>query len=389
MLEKLGVRNFKCFEDVILPLGPITLLTGFNAAGKSTTLQSLLLMTQSLCFANRSSILPLNGPMVELGTPGEVLNRDGENVSFIIEDNNVEVSWIAKALPRTKGQGLELQEVIVKDDSGIVKYTDLRELDMLLPPSVSEDALSLMKGLEEIIYISAVRAGNQDVFPSPDRPVPTPADVGKFGEYASWHFFQNMDEEVPPERCNPKDSAKTVRRQFNAWLGDLFPGGQANVVSVEQTNLFRLEFRIGDTEGWRRPSNVGYGLTYAFPIIVAGLLAKEGQVLIIDSPEAHLHPEGQSKMGYFLAQIAAAGVQVIIETHSDHLLNGLRIAVQSEIVSPSDVAVHFFSREEEENGGVKYNICSPLIDKEGNLSEWPEGFFDQSEKDLARLAGWQ
>jgi len=118
------------------------------------------------------------------------------------------------------------------------------------------------------------------------------------------------------------------------------------------------------------------------------LLARHGQLLIIGSPEAHLHPMGQSKMGGFLAKIAAAGVQVFIETHSDHVLNGIRIAVRNKVIEPKNVAVHFF------NNAVDIavdsaRVVSMEVDPQGNLTEWPEGFCDQTEKDLADLAGWE
>jgi predicted ATPase len=119
------------------------------------------------------------------------------------------------------------------------------------------------------------------------------------------------------------------------------------------------------------------------------LLAKPGQVLIIDSPEAHLHPLGQSRIGRFLAQMAATGVQIILETHSDHVLNGIRLAVRDSLIKPDQVMIHFFNRASEIQSVDFPRVVSPAIDTQGNLSEWPDGFFDQSDKDLARLAGWE
>lgn len=123
------------------------------------------------------------------------------------------------------------------------------------------------------------------------------------------------------------------------------------------------------------------------PIIVAGLLAKKGQILIIDSPEAHIHPMGQSAMGRFLAMVANAGVQVIIETHSDHILNGVRLAVFGGKLPANQAAIHFFNSRPRGSDDHAH-VLSPQIDKNGNLSEWPAGFFDQAEADLAKLAGW-
>ncbi len=390
MLTQVKLQNFKCFDSLSLPLSPLTLLTGFNAAGKSTTLQSLLLLAQSLRSGNRSAELPLNGPLARLGTPGEVLNSGNGDVSFSIEDDFAGIEWTLQAEDRTQGIAMRIPHIAIKDKNGTAEYNDPKTLERLLPAEVNTDtgAMRLVERLRETIYLSAVRMGTADVFPSPEESSPVHADVGVQGEFAPWWFQRFLDEEVNEARCNPSDQAKTLRRQFNAWASEFFPGAQGNAQTIEKTNLLRLELRIGDLGDWRRPSNIGYGLTYAFPIIVAGLLANKGQILIIDSPEAHLHPLGQSQMGRFLAQVAADGVQVIIETHSDHVLNGVRLAVRDQKITPEKVAIHFFNHPDIASIDSA-QVVSPLVDSQGNLSEWPIGFFDQSENDLAQLAGWK
>ena len=90
-------------------------------------------------------------------------------------------------------------------------------------------------------------------------------------------------------------------------------------------------------------------------------------------------------MGRLLARIANADVQLIIETHSDHLLNGIRLAVKEGLIDHTRVAIHFFSGATPEGHGV----TSPRIDAQGNIRNWPAGFFDQTERDLARLSGWE
>ncbi len=388
MLTQVKLKNFKCFGSLSLPLSPLTLLTGFNAAGKSTTLQSLLLLAQSLRSGNRSAELALNGPLACLGTPGEVLNSGRGDVVFSVGDDKVDIEWALQAEDRIKGISMRIRRLGIKSVKGTKEYEGFELLEMLLPPGVNTDALQLVERLRETIFLSALRMGPANVFPFPEEPSPIYADVGVQGEFAPWWFHRFIDEEIDASRLNPSDQAKTLRRQFNAWASELFPGAQGNALIIEKTNLMRLELRIGDIGDWRRPSNIGYGLTYAFPVIVAGLLAKPRQILIIDSPEAHLHPLGQSQMGRFLAQSAAAGVQVIVETHSDHVLNGVRLAVRDQKIDPEKVAVHFFNCPAAEPLGSA-QVVSPLIDLQGNFSEWPEGFFDQSEKDLARLAGWE
>ena len=393
MLTGLKISSFKCFDSLSLPLAPLTLLTGFNAAGKSTTLQSVLLIAQTLRSNSRATELSLNGSLARLGTLREVLNSGQGSVRFSVEDDMTEITWGLQVHDRTKADSLKIQTVAIRSIEGLKECSDTQTLNMLLPLGADSKAMQLVERLREVIFLSAIRIGTAEVFPIPEDVSLVHANVGIQGEFAPWWFQQSLDEDVDELRCHPSDKATTLRRQFNAWASELFPGAQANAQTIEKTSLVRLELRIGDISDWRRPSNIGYGLTYAFPVIVAGLLAKPQQILIIDSPEAHLHPLGQSQIGYFLSQMAAAGVQVIIETHSDHVLNGIRLAVQNKKIAHDKVAVHFFTRPGVTTTQVtstdSSHVVSPLIDSQGNLSEWPDGFFDQSEKDLARLAGWE
>lgn len=387
MLTKIRIENFKCLDSLVLPLKPLSLFTGFNAAGKSTTLQCILLLAQSLRSGIRATELSLNGCLVRLGTPGEVINSGSGTVKFCVEDDALGIEWQLEAENRIEGFAMQIRKIVTSSDTGKKEYTDFDNVQMLLPTEIASEYKQIVSRLRETIFLSAVRGGTSDVFPSPEEPTPINADVGIQGEFAPWWFYEFSYSEIDHNRCHPLEQARTLRRQFNAWANELFPEAEVNVQTIEKTNLLRLELRIGDTAEWVRPSNIGYGLTYAFPIIVAGLLAKPNQILIIDSPEAHLHPLGQSQMGRFLSNVAAAGVQVIIETHSDHILNGVRLSVKDETITPDRTAIYFFSRPTEVDAEIS-RVTAPMIDIEGNLSEWPNGFFDQSDKDLAVLAGW-
>lgn len=366
MLDGLLIENFKCLKNQFVPLAPLTLLTGFNAAGKSTAIQSLLLGSQMARKGASSNGAPLNGDLVKLGTTGDVLCQyaDEREIRFKYTSASGEAS-------------------IVKLDASERAKTSLS----LKPGSSFRDSVEILELLKNVIHISATRHGTLDVFPSPEELDPVYADVGDRGQFAPWWFDQQSDDDIDKGKLHSSESSSNFRRQFIAWANEIFPGSEANTVSIERTPLVRLELRIGLQQQWKRPANIGYGLTYAFPLLVAGLLAKKGQLLIIDSPEAHLHPMGQSKMGYFLGVVAASGVQVIIETHSDHVLNGVRLAVAKKQISNDNVAIHFFSSSKDANAPSSV-VISPLIDPKGSLSEWPEGFFDQSDKDLIALSGW-
>lgn len=389
ILSRLNIDNLKCFKAFSLPLAPLTLLTGFNAAGKTTSVQSLLLLAQAARRNNKDWKMGLNGEFVQLGTPGEALHEGAESgIAVGVETDHASLSWRLRAESRGQSHAMSIEGIDwqLEENRGIFLRNDT-DLDCLLPADADTRLQAMTKLIANTIYISAIRTGADDVYPIPTTAEPICADVGVRGEFSAWWLEQMSDEEVDIERRYPDEPAITLRRQFNAWAGTLFPGAQVNASRINNTQLIQLSWRNHDTDSWRRPSNIGYGLTYVFPILVAGLLAKKGQILVIDSPEAHLHPMGQSRMGQFLSMVAAAGVQVIVETHSDHILNGVRRAVLAGKILAADTAIHFFNARPRHADDFAH-VVSPLMDAKGNLSEWPSGFFDQAEADMAVLAGW-
>jgi predicted ATPase len=128
---------------------------------------------------------------------------------------------------------------------------------------------------------------------------------------------------------------------------------------------------------------MGFGVSYSLPVVVAALRAPRGGILIVENPEAHLHPAGQSGIGELLAVAAGDGVQVLVETHSDHVINGIRRAVVDRVarLATREVAIHFV--RDDPSGEPVTTIA---LDETGTLSAWPAGFFDQIERDLAQIA---
>ena len=129
-----------------------------------------------------------------------------------------------------------------------------------------------------------------------------------------------------------------------------------------------------------RATNVGFGLSYALPVVVALLAASDDDLVVVENPEAHLHPAGQTRLAELAARSAGAGAQVVLETHSDHVLDGIRLAVHDEIVEAGHVVLHYFERR-----GTEVCVTTPAVDPDGRLDSWPDGFFDQHEKNLTRL----
>jgi predicted ATPase len=210
--------------------------------------------------------------------------------------------------------------------------------------------------------------------------------LGAQGQYTA-HFLSLFgNEDIPvAELQHPRAMSLSLRNQVEAWLSDISPGARLNLTSVPEMDIvgLRYSFTFGRNEtNPYRTTNVGFGLTYTLPILVAVLSSKPGALILLENPEAHLHPKGQALMGELFARAAAAGIQMVVESHSDHVLNGIRVAVRQERVAPEKVTIHFFGRDE--NTG-EHMLISPQIDQDGRISEWPEHFFDEYEKSLEAL----
>jgi len=373
------MERFKCFDSLTLPLAPLTLLTGFNAAGKSTALQSLLLLSQSLQIQRGPAELRLKGPLANLGTPSDVIawTAGSNEIALGVTARDTELLWRFRVPDDSRALKATRLEFFA-DGAAVGFDTDFEGIRPRNLPEAYRESLSI---LEKLIFLSASRHAETDLFPVPDDAESSIGNVGPIGEFAAWWLYQEGDSPVPPTRSLKSVKAPTtLRHQVNAWASDLFPGVEFNPLPVTGTSFMKLQIKSGPTSGWIRPANIGYGISYAFPTLVAGLAAPAGSTLIIDSPEAHLHPRGQARMGAFLAQIAASGVQILMETHSDHVMDGVRIAIRQGILPAADAAFHYFTREDE-----RTLIRTPQIDEDGRLSEWPEGFFDQHRRNMAML----
>jgi predicted ATPase len=377
VLTQLDLQNFKCFELLRLPLAPLTLLSGSNASGKSSALQALVLLHQTMREHEWSMRLILNGTAIKLGTVADVVDKvhGRRTVEIGVVDADAAVHW---TFAGDRAEMSMAVECVTVDDMSKQQPESLRHL---LPPDANEAASSLTNRLRNLTYITAERVGPREVYALEDRQV-APV-VGPAGEHAVSVLHWGRDEHVL-DRLS-LDSVPTTRlRQVEARMGSFFPGCGLVVQQVPQANAVTLGLRTSDETDFHRPIHVGFGLTQVLPIVVAALSAEAGDILLIENPEVHLHPSGQALMGQFLADVANAGAQVIVETHSDHVLNGIRRAVRAKRLTPEQVALHFFRPRSIEIA----QVISPQLDSLGNIDSWPDGFFDQFDKDMNYFAGW-
>lgn len=387
MLREVELDQFKCFSALTLPLGRLSLLTGVNASGKSTVLQSLVLLHQTARDSMRRPALILDGPAISLGTVGDVVNQIYGRASFSlgIRGDRGKYRWTFEATLSEK------RDIAVPASSGEF-FSDAGREELILP-GVASHPQSLWSSkdtelaalIENLHYVSAERMGPREVYPLGD---PNEhRSVGSGGALAPGLVHWFGDNLVLPELRIDPDAPPTLARQTEAWLSHFFPGAGYEVRPVPGANLVTLGLRTAIDENYHRPQNVGFGLSHIFPIIVAALHAKPGQIVVVENPEVHLHPRGQAAVGRFLALAANAGIQVLLETHSDHVLNGVRRAARDHVIRGEDVLIHFFLPRADAERKGHAQVVTPSVDSQGNIDHWPEGFFDQLERDLSYLAG--
>ncbi|BBO86454.1 hypothetical protein DSCO28_70200 [Desulfosarcina ovata subsp. sediminis] len=333
MITDLYIKGFKCFDEEYFKISPLTLLSGLNSSGKSSLLQAIRLF-----FGFKSETVGL-GPLSEL-----ISTHHSEfKIKLVCEKGSSEFNY---------------------------------------PKSQSPNFLNFNETL--FSYISAARFGPENYLPlcftEKER-----ESAGERGEYVLDLLERNVELSGLPEILQHPDSkSQGVRINVSQWLGLISPGIQFDWKSIPRADLL-----IADYNG-RRPGNVGFGVSYTLPIIAnilvyAARIAKkknESALILIENPEAHLHPAGQTKLGDFLARSAQAGVQIIVETHSDHLMNGIRLAVKNNILKSDETTFYFFEYNFDEE---KTEVLNPIIDDDGFFDEWPNGFFDETEKNLERL----
>jgi len=378
MISQIELRYFKCFELLKLPLAELTLLSGSNASGKSSILQALVLLNQTMREHEWSTRLMLNGDILKLGTVLDVVDKIHGRRTFEIAldaDDHI-YRW------SFSGERSEMSVAIdsVEIDDTVIQSP--KQLQYLLPHEPDQTDNSLVKRLLALTYITAERIGPREFYPLEDRQ--NASVVGPAGEHAISLLHTGRDEQVLAD-IEIEGVPPTRLKQVEARMKAFFPGCDLIVETVLRVNAVTLGLRTSDDTDFHRPVHVGFGLTQVLPIVIAALSAAKGDILLIENPEVHLHPSGQALMGQFLADVARAGVQVVIETHSDHVLNGIRRAVRAKRLTPEQVALHFFKPRAADQA----QVITPQLDQSGNIDVWPEGFFDQFDKDMNHFAGWE
>lgn len=420
MLEQLILQNFKLFKNkVSFPLSKLNLFTGVNGRGKSSVLQPFLLLMQSPGHDRNTDSIQFNGNCVNLGffeDAKNIGNTIKEPIVFLFdyvsEHLRYDIEYIITNTPdenligeisTIKISGLSSKtsfsyEVINEGSKFTLKVHNTGEtfefsalFDLFIPSQFQDDITRAVYNtlpFLKVHYISADRIGPKLFYTSQSqKKFDSTGSIGENTISTLFHCRNNQVESIFIDYIGvfynipSSDLATTVEGQANFWLDKIFHGAKYEIKEVVDTNLLTFFISPDGSFNYHKPTNVGYGFSYVLPILVSGLISKPGEIIIIENPEAHLHPYAQSIIAKFLTIVALKGVQVIIESHSEHILNGLRIPIFEEIITKEELNVLYFDRNTEEP------YIKIEINDDGGIRNWPKDFFDQSTKDLNHLLG--
>lgn len=391
MISELLLENFKLFgkETRFSELKSINLLTGVNGRGKSSVLQPLLLFKQTLLRSRSSRQVFLSGSFVDLGNASDVKHVESSVTKPIrIGFKDKEEQYVySLGVASDNNQALDIKKF---ESTGRLQMSvdvdDNTNFHDLVPETGNTEKPVLP--FQDVIYISAERIGPKMSF------APSSDDwIDKRGEHTIQMLYEQQYDKVD-ERIiegmteifhdiDEDELSPIVNDVLNFWMSKMFGPSAATVSYIEAANIYALGISTEQKGGKAvfKPTNVGFGYSYALPVLIAGLTARKGTIFIVENPEAHLHPSAQSMITKFLGMVANSGIQVFIETHSEHVLNALRVMVVQKNMNARDINVMYFDNQLEDY------FETIAIEENGKMDHWPANFFDQAEKDLNVLLG--
>lgn len=384
MIKSIEIKNFKSIKKKYFPLKNLNLLFGKNGMGKSSLIQLLLAIKQSNL---NNDGLRLNGYLINLGNTKDVLYQysKNENLAFELKFSN------------NSGFNLEFE---YKPEADYFKLINEIGLILYEQKAIEQDFFIETLFTDNFQYLNANRVEPKSIHPRNYSSVVSRKNIGNNGEFTA-HFIQvygseniiSFDNLLHPKSW-VKDKVtgeeminKTLVNQINLWMGEISPNINIKTTTISNDYvLLEYEFKqknFGFTNRFK-PENVGFGISYCLPVVVALLTAKENELIIIENPESHIHPRGQAELGKLIALVAQNNVQVIIETHSDHILNGIRVAIKEKNID-KDKAIAFYFDKEFEASEQYSRITNIEFDRNGELSDYPNGMLDEWSNQLLKL----
>lgn len=431
MIEKFEVKDFKCHEGLNTFYFPgITIISGANNSGKTSLMQSVYILTQNTNMD--MPVLLLNSDM-KLGTFSDILNKDKGNrdtiefgVSFeksLLESYGIEelsVNYIYKnpsclkrwnynyGYPVLFGMDIEYKEAGCSTQFSVIRLDEdieagpyysikgdiengyLRIIG-IKPENIIYDEVHLdnrrlcSKQFEcickfiELIdkknfkYLRAFRVDNFD-----GAAAECFGSVGIHGENTAEIISQMWDMDIDFKY----EDNKSMRFSdlFDVWIKRML----GNQYRIRSRRLDKSKYKVVVDEpeyGMEYEINqVGFGICQVLPILTMVLYSKRHDVLLIENPEIHLHPKLQAEIADLLIFALKNDRKIIVETHSEHIINRMRLRIKEDKSLKKRINIYFFEKHEDASGYQEIEV-----DYDGRINYWPEEFFDQSYYDTLGL----
>ena len=420
----ISVAGFKSIERGSIEIRPLTILAGANSSGKSSIMQPMLLMKQTLEATYDPGPLLLKGPHVQFTENEQLLTRNGDDCQNILTvglrvGNEWEIVNDFKFPEKREGgyRQIELSRMVVRSDkveNSVVSfdmgedevynffsdYFDfqalrinpenvktsernkkvetnvvqsrcflhfdifLEEIENNTPSLTIEPAKRIQDSIEKTIHVPGLRGNPQRAYPF--TPVEGPRFQGPFQPYTAsliwrWQEVEDSRLKVIRENLTRLGLTKWVKAERIDDVSVNLKVGRLPVISGVASEKDTVDI-----------ADVGFGVSQVLPVLVALAVAEPDQMVYIEQPELHLHPRAQVALAEVLADAAKRGVRVVVETHSPLLLQGIMTLIAEDKLESDNVMLHWFQRDEE----GKTEITSVEPDENGAYGDWPEDFME-------------
>ncbi|HEY3735633.1 MAG TPA: DUF3696 domain-containing protein [Streptosporangiaceae bacterium] len=416
-----GFKSLRAHQHI--DIKPLTVIAGVNSSGKSSIIQPLLLLKQTLEAPYDPGPLLLDGPNISITRIEQILSRgQGRQaaakdftVAFSVSDNpeirlrfgksnSGDIRLIEQTAPLVyEGQSITIREGMSQ-----------AELDAVLPVELNEQ-LGQSHTLRESTWIPTKSAVVRDRWlleiQAQAHDGSILAGFALFGSSALGLYRNGITRiiHLPATRGNPRRTYRTAAVEerypgtfdeytagiIAAWqnrkedekIGQLcadleFLGLTWNVEArqLDDTSVELLVGRLprvkqGGAKDLVNIADVGFGVSQTLPVVVALLAAAPGQLVYLEQPEIHLHPRAQAGFASLLWASVVRGVRIVVETHSALLIRAIQTIVAQGQLPPDDIALHWFSRDATSGWTT---VTSADLDRFGSFGDWPEDFDEVS-----------
>ncbi|MEK0336610.1 MAG: AAA family ATPase [Nitrosopumilus sp.] len=411
-ITKITVSGYKSIaQEQSIEIRPLTILAGANSSGKSSIMQPLLLLKQTIDSPYDPGSLLLNGPNVRFTSGDQLLSRIGKKQtvnSFYVGIKSGLYDSVTFHFKKQPNKELKIDKMtyIDKDEKAIIyRKMSHKDIESVIPidlrplyEMISKDSkkkaelivtrnrfflelgITQRTGKERRNIITISLAGKIEPYirnlihlpglrGNPARTYPVTAVESSFPG-----IFQTYAASVIAQWQRDKNINKL--KKISNYLQKLGLTWRVTTKSISDTEVELRVGRLSDiSEGKSRDlisiADIGFGVSQTLPILISLVAAEPGQLVYIEQPEIHLHPRAQIALAEVLADTANRGVRVVAETHSGLLLLSIQALLAEGKISPENVKLHWFERHDP-NGYT--NITSADIDKSGTFGDWPEDF---------------